>query len=104
MSSACRRRAGGTELARWPGKACLILLAVGTLVEPRSLSAAPPAVVSIWGGARHCIILMSNGTVWTWGSNGNGLLGDGTSGNERHTPVEVHGPGDVGYLNSITAV
>jgi len=82
---------------------------------PATLS-APPAVVSLWGGARHSLILKSDGSVWDWGINLYGKLGDGTTStyvsgyvtptidNDRHTPVRVHGPGNVGYLNAITAV
>ena len=34
--------------------------------------------------------LLSDGTVYTWGSNGNGQLGDGTTTNRR-TPVQLTG-------------
>jgi alpha-tubulin suppressor-like RCC1 family protein len=75
-----------------------------------------PRVVSIWGGARHGLVLKSDGTVWDWGINMSGLLGDNTVStfpptdpfvggtNDRHLPIQVHGPGDVGYLASIVAV
>jgi alpha-tubulin suppressor-like RCC1 family protein len=68
------------------------------------------SVTSLWGGARDSIALKFDGTVWTWGLNncvlGNGpcgKLGDGTI-TDRHVPTQVHGPGNVGYLNSITAI
>ena len=62
-------------------------------------------VISIWGGARGTIILKSDGTVWTWGANFDGKLGIGETNIVRSSvPVEVHGPGNVGYLNSIKAV
>src|SRR5579864_8071613 len=62
-------------------------------------------VVSIWGGARSTIILKSDGTVWTWGANFNGKLGLGETNDVRAlTPVEVHGPGNVSYLNPVAAV
>ncbi len=60
-------------------------------------------VTSVYGGARACIARMSDGTVWQWGYNVWGQLGDGTT-TERHTPVQVHGPNDIGYLGSITAI
>ena len=68
------------------------------------------SVISLWGGARESIALKSDGTVWTWGVNNCvlgagpcGKLGDGTV-ISRSIPIQVHGPGDVGYLTSITAI
>src|SRR2546430_11471588 len=64
-------------------------------------------VVSIWGGARGTVVRKSDGTVWTWGANFGGKLGvglDSTNLNRSLIPAEVHGPADVGFLNSITAI
>jgi alpha-tubulin suppressor-like RCC1 family protein len=62
-------------------------------------------VVSIWGGARGTVILKSDGTVWTWGANFYGKLGIGdTNPVLMDVPVEVHGPGNVSYLNSVQAI
>jgi alpha-tubulin suppressor-like RCC1 family protein len=64
-------------------------------------------VVSIWGGARGTVILKSDGTVWTWGANFGGKLGVGVDQNTTPralVPGEVHGPGNVSYLNSVTAI
>jgi alpha-tubulin suppressor-like RCC1 family protein len=62
-------------------------------------------VVSIWGGARGTIILKSDGTVWTWGANFYGKLGIGDTNPVRMTvPVEVHGTGNVSFLNSVSAI
>jgi YD repeat-containing protein len=81
-----------------------------TLADRVALTAPPATVVSIWGGARESIVLKSDGTVWNWGINdcilGSGpcgKLGDGTA-TERDMPVQVHGPGNVGYLTSVTAI
>jgi alpha-tubulin suppressor-like RCC1 family protein len=66
--------------------------------------------VSIWGGARHCVVLLSDGTVWDWGYNWSGKLGDGTAtisggpNNDRYTPVQVHGSNNVGVLSGISAI
>lgn len=79
-----------------------------------SAAAGVTRVISLWGGARDSIALKADGTVWTWGMNdcnpGNALgggvcgkLGDGTQ-TTRRVPVQVHGPGDVGYLASVKAV
>ena len=61
----------------------------------------PP--VSIWGGAREVITLKSDGTVWTWGLNAHGQLGNGTT-TDSSLPVQVLGPGETGYLSGIIAV
>lgn len=51
----------------------------------------------------HNLALKSDGTVWAWGNNGMGRLGDGTT-TERHTPVQVVGPGGVGFLENIIRI
>lgn len=47
-------------------------------------------VTSISGGGNHGMALMKDGTVWTWGINNRGQLGDGTF-TQRNTPVKVYG-------------
>ena len=47
-------------------------------------------VTAIAGGGWHTIGLKSDGTVWAWGTNGYGQLGDGTT-TDRTTPVQVDG-------------
>ena len=82
-------------------------IAVGWLAFSLASLTWSADVVSVWGGARGTIILKSDGTVWTWGANFNGKLGIGLNQAtllRTTVPVEVHGPGNVGYLNSITAV
>jgi len=45
-------------------------------------------VVALAGGASHCLALMADGSVWTWGLNRDGQLGDGTQTNHLN-PVQV---------------
>ena len=47
-------------------------------------------VVAIAGGGYHSMALKSDGTVWAWGANYYGQLGDGSTTN-RTTPVQVSG-------------
>ena len=47
-------------------------------------------VISIAGGQRHSMALRSDGTVWTWGWNGLGQLGNNTLIDEL-TPIQVPG-------------
>ena len=46
------------------------------------------------GGEGHSIAVQSDGTVWSWGRNNQGQLGDATTTN-RSIPVEVSGPAGV---------
>jgi hypothetical protein len=48
-------------------------------------------VVAIAGGRDHSLAVKSNGSVWAWGWNAYGQLGDGTKTN-RTTPVRVDLP------------
>jgi YD repeat-containing protein len=52
---------------------------------------------AVSGGDRFTAILNADGTVWTWGWNGFGQLGDGTN-TDRSTPVQVVG------LNNVIAI
>ena len=47
-------------------------------------------VTAIAGCAFHSLALKPDGTVWAWGSNHYGELGNGTT-TESHTPVQVSG-------------
>lgn len=49
-------------------------------------------VVAIAAGAYHSLALTKDGTVWAWGRNNRGQLGDGTK-ERRATPVQVRFPG-----------
>lgn len=50
-----------------------------------------PAVTQASCGAAHCVALGVDGAAWTWGSNGNGELGDGSFGGGRTLPYRVPG-------------
>jgi len=47
-------------------------------------------VISVSAGHTHTAVLKADGTVWTWGYNWYGQLGDGTIIN-KHAPVQVTG-------------
>ena len=47
-------------------------------------------VVSVEGAAQHAVALLDDGTVWTWGSNNVGILGNGVANNQLN-PVRVRG-------------
>lgn len=46
------------------------------------------AGVAIGAGAYHCLVLAEDGTLWSWGMNNYGQLGDSTT-TSRSTPVQV---------------
>lgn len=54
-------------------------------------------VTAVAAGGNHTLALISNGTVWAWGDNSHGQLGDNTV-TDRSTPVMVNG------LANVTAV
>lgn len=54
-------------------------------------------------GSRFTVALKSDGTVWSWGNNGKGELGDGTL-QFRTSPVQVKGPNGQGFLDQIVAI
>ncbi len=76
----------------------------GTMIVLRNPSNSSPRIVSMrGGGGSEQIVLKSDGTVWDWGLNSAGELGNGTT-NSSAIPVQVQGPGGVGYLTSISAI
>ncbi len=54
-------------------------------------------------GEFHSLALKEDGTVWAWGRNNHGQLGDGTNEN-RGIPVQVKGSGGEGFLTDVVAV
>ena len=61
-------------------------------LTPSEVRTADYAVVGgVAAGSRHTVVLKSDGTVWAFGFNGYGQLGDATT-EERRTPVQVVGP------------
>ena len=64
-------------------------------------------VVAIAAGQSHSLALVSlnnGGTVWAWGLNSDGQLGNGASANQN-APVQVADPGDpTGYLQNVIAI
>jgi alpha-tubulin suppressor-like RCC1 family protein len=57
------------------------------------------SVVQVEAGSFHTLALKADGTVWAWGLNSSGQLGDNTTG-DRSTPVQV-GVGIAGFTNII---
>src|SRR5258705_13498427 len=84
------------QLARFEWFACL--LAFCMLFQTCStFGACPPLSGSIAAGSYHTLALKSNGTVWGWGLNDFGQVGDGTT-TDRLSPVQTSA------LNGVVAV
>ena len=61
------------------------------------------AITDGWNVNGHTLALKDDGTVWAWGSNYYGELGDGSTEN-RLTAVPVKSSDGTGYLTGITAI
>jgi alpha-tubulin suppressor-like RCC1 family protein len=55
------------------------------------LANLPLAAFSIAGGRDHALAVLSDGTVWSWGSDTSGQLGDGSGATSSQQPVQVAG-------------
>ncbi|MFZ2188749.1 MAG: ELWxxDGT repeat protein [Candidatus Moraniibacteriota bacterium] len=78
-------------------------------------SSAPVQVVDVGGtgyltsvsqvatGDSHSCALKTDGTVYCWGSNSSGQIGDNTT-SIRYTPVQVKGVGGSGFLTGVSSV
>lgn len=49
------------------------------------------ALPQISAGWNHTVVLNGDGTVWAWGNNANGQLGNGTEGSYSSVPVQAQG-------------
>ncbi|MEY2564930.1 MAG: large repetitive protein [Verrucomicrobiota bacterium] len=64
--------------------------------------AALTGVIDIACGSNHAIALKSDGTVWTWGSNTNGQLGNGTTA-QATNPVQTK-TASATFISGVSAV
>lgn len=56
------------------------------------------------GGDEFSLALKADGTVWSWGSNSFGQLGNGNPGVQSSTPVQVVGTGGSGFLSGVVDI
>ncbi|MDR2018645.1 MAG: hypothetical protein LBQ00_07225 [Syntrophobacterales bacterium] len=75
-------------------------------ITPMTATPAFSVTPMLAGGNGHTLALKSDGTVWAWGSNEYGQLGNGLGGtaNNRSAPVQVKDENNVGYLSDVIAL
>lgn len=63
-------------------------------------------VTAIAAGQRYSVALKSDGTMWAWGRNWSGEVGNGTYGSTASvlSPVQVQGVGGSGFLTGVTNI
>lgn len=59
---------------------------------PLQVFSSGSSVIAIAAGGFHSLALKTDGSVWAWGRNNAGQLGDGTT-ESKHSPVQVLPPG-----------
>lgn len=63
--------------------------------HPLPVAGLPRTIVAVAAGGIHSLALDADGTVWGWGGNTSGQLGDGTNTPEQLRPVRVARPKDL---------
>jgi hypothetical protein len=63
----------------------LLILTIGSRKEDLP---APLFYSSVAAGGSHSLALTTDGSLWAWGGNGCGQLGDGTT-EDNHSPVRI---------------
>ncbi len=71
---------------------------VGHLTHITAISAEPSA------NGLHVLALRSDGTVWSWGVDDYGQLGNGKSEEHDNLPSEVAGPDGRGHLQNVVSI
>ena len=76
-------------------------LGIGTTIDSNYLvpviGMSSTGAIGIAAGYDHAVVMKTDGTVWAWGNNSNGQLGNGTT-TLSATPVQVSGMSGVAAI------
>jgi len=70
---------------------------------PNQIAGLGP-VSAVTGGAYHMLALKADGSLWGWGDNANGAIGNPAAATNQTSPIQVVGPGGSGFLTGVIAV
>ena len=76
--------------------------ASNTFVPLFDQSEQVPVAVAIAAAYQNGAMLAQDGSVWVWGSNKSGQLGNGESNDGQYTPTKVWSSDDLSYVTAIT--
>ena len=68
----------------WVGFCLILIYCIGSMV----IDTVCTATTQIAAGYYHTLTLKSDGTLWAWGWNDHGQLGDGST-TDKHSPAQV---------------
>ncbi len=60
-------------------------------------------IAQMSAGSEHSLVLLEDGSVYGWGNNYYGVIGDNTTA-DKHLPVRVHGIDNIGWLTDIVYI
>jgi alpha-tubulin suppressor-like RCC1 family protein len=90
---------GGGPRGCDPSSSCLLACQV---LDP---DGAPlNGITGLAGGWRHILALTADGSVYAWGTNDYGQVGNGSSGGSVARPVKVVGQGGAGFLSGVVEI
>lgn len=86
----CARKLDGTLWCwGWNVQGQLGIGVAPTTPTPAQVTALGTGVAEVGGGETHTCARKNDGTLWCWGNNQRGQLGDGTFGGSSYSPIQV---------------
>jgi alpha-tubulin suppressor-like RCC1 family protein len=79
-------------------KNSLLISFILSLILYSQANLIPKHAVQVAAGDNYCLALKYDGTVWAWGDNEFGQLGDGSTTTNKNTPVKVSGLSNISMI------